>query len=109
MKSMADDTYYIITYRNPEDNKTVSLRVREIKDSKLGLSFITVSNFIFDPVSPGIIDPNEEKLRIRFEYTKSLHLSIYTILSIEEVGKDHPGLTFIKDKSNLVVFPSNNK
>jgi hypothetical protein len=106
---MAGETHFIVTYRNPEDNKIVSIRAKNIKDSKLGLSFVTITDFMFEKSTGGIIDPNEEKTRIRFEYTKSFHLSIYTILSIEEVGKDHPGLKFIRDKSNLVVFPTNNK
>jgi hypothetical protein len=35
---------------------------------------------------------------------KTLHLSIYSIISIQEVGMEHKGLYFKKDKSNLVVL-----
>ena len=42
--------------------------------------------------------------RRRFEGVKTLHLSIYHIISIEEVGLAHKGLKFKKDKSHLVVL-----
>jgi len=34
---------------------------------------------------------------------------MYLILSVQEVGRDHEGLKFEKDKSNLVVLPGNTK
>ena len=103
------ETSFVVTYRNPEDSKITSLRARTIKDSNLGLSFVAISDLIFDTSKTLVIDPREEKLRQRYEHTKSLHLSIYNIVSIEEVGKDHPGLYFKQDRANLVVFPSSEK
>jgi len=97
-------THYLVTYRDPKDNKVVSLRVRKVADSDLGLSFVAISDFIFKEGSL-IIDPSEEDLRDRFAHTRRLHLSIYSILSIEEVGKSHKGLKFKQDKSNVLVLP----
>lgn len=100
-----DNTCFIITYRDPRDGSIMRLKAKTVKDSSLGLSFIAISDFLFDTGSL-VVNPAEEDLRKRFEDVKSLHLSIYTIISIEEVGMEHQGLSFKKDKSNLVVFSS---
>lgn len=102
----SDSNCYIITYRDPRDDKIISLVARRIEDSNLGLSFIAVSDFIFKENSL-IINPQEEALKDRFAKTKKLHLSIYTILSIEEVGEAVKGIKFKKDKSNLLILPKN--
>lgn len=102
------ETYYVVTYRDPEkliEQKNLTLRVKSIGDSNLGLSFVKLSDFIFDQGSI-VLDPNADKLKKRFENTKSFHLSIYNIISIEEVGMNHQGLHFDKDKSNLYVIPA---
>ncbi len=105
MAGKRNKTYYFITYREPSDGKVVSLKANTVSDSSLGLSFIAISGFIFDTTSV-VVNPAEEDLKKRFEGVKTLHLSIYTILSVEEVGADHKGLSFQKDKSNLVVLSS---
>lgn len=110
MKNDHEDSHYIVTYRDPEnltEQKNITLRVKKISDSNLGLSFICLSQFIFES-GPIILDPKADKLKIRFENTKSLHLSIYSIISIEEVGASHQGLN-LKDKSNLFVIPKDLK
>lgn len=104
--SMNEHTYYLVTYRNPEKVKeleTISIKVKEIKDSTLGLGFISLSGFIFDSQSL-IVSPIEDKLKAKFENTKSLHLSIHHIISIEEVGTQNKGLKFRSDKSNLYIL-----
>lgn len=103
---MADKkTYYIINYRDPKDNKTLELKAKKVTDSTLGLSFIAISDFIFDTNSL-VVNPAEEDLKRKFEHVNTIHISIYTILSIEEVGFKHRGLKFKKDKSNLIVLNS---
>lgn len=97
------ETYFVITYREPQEGKIVSLKARTVTDSSLGLSFIAISDFVFS-TSGFVVNPAEEDLKKRFENVKSLHLSIYSIISIEEVGEEHEGLSFTKDKSNLVVL-----
>ena len=104
MASKNKDTCFIITYRDPVGEKQVSVKAGTVADSTLGLSFIAVSDFIFDQ-SPLVVNPQEEDMKRRFEDVKTLHLSIYTVLSIEEVGSQHKGLRFKKDKSNLLVLP----
>ncbi len=104
MQDISKDTYFIITYREPKDGQVVSLKAHNVTDSSLGLSFISISDFYFETDSL-VVNPAEEDLKKRFASVKTLHLSIYTIISIEEVGKDHKGLQFEKDRSNLVVFP----
>jgi len=99
------DTSYIINYRDPKDNKTLELKAKKVTDSSLGLSFIAISGFIFDSSSL-VVNPAEEDLKRKLEHVKTLHISIYTILSIEEVGSAHRGLKFKKDKSNLIVLNS---
>jgi hypothetical protein len=97
-------THYVISFRDPRSGDISTLRARSIADSTLGLSFVAVSDFVFDSGSM-IINPAEEALRTRLEHVRSLHLSIYTILSVEEVGERNEGLRFERDRSNLVVLP----
>jgi hypothetical protein len=97
-------THYEITYRDPRSEQICTLRARSISDSSLGLSFVAVSDFVFEQGST-IINPAEEALRTRLAKVRSLHLSIYTILAVEEVGDRHEGLQFQHDRSNLVVLP----
>ncbi|MEK6554852.1 MAG: DUF1820 family protein [Bdellovibrionota bacterium] len=96
------NSYYVIHYRDPQSGENIDLKARQIGDSTLGLSFVSVSDFVFDS-STLVIKPSEDQLRKRLENVKSLHLSIYTILSIEEVGVTK--LKFKNDRSNLVSFP----
>lgn len=103
MAQVNKSSHYVINYREPKSGEVLQIKSRSVGDSTLGLSFIKVSDFLFD--SGGIvIKPAEEQLRKKLEFVKSLHLSIYTILSIEEVG-DHV-LSFKKDRSNLISFPT---
>ena len=103
------DTYYCVTYRDPKDGKNIQLKAKTIKDSNLGLSFIFISDFIFSSgANSKIIDPNEEKLKNSLKETKGLHLSIYSVIMIEEIGNNHNGLHFEKDKGKILVLPSDN-
>ncbi len=106
MSQKKDDTFFIITYRDPKNDKIVDLKAKEVYDSSLGLSFIAVSDFIFD-TDTVVVNPAEEDQKKRFEAVKTIHLSIYSIVSIEEVGMEHKGLKFEKDKSNVVVLSNN--
>lgn len=103
---MEKKSFFIINYKDPQEKKNITLKALTISDSNLGLSFVKVSEFIFNTENLSVINPEEEKLKKRLEKTKSLHLNIYSIVSIEEIGLDHEGLRFQKDKSNLVIFPS---
>lgn len=103
MASKKGESHYIVNFRDPKDGKVTSLKARTIQDSRLGLSFIGISDFFFDD-SSAVVNPTEEALKKRFEATKALHLSIYSILSIEEVGLKNKGLKFRKNKSNVIVL-----
>ena len=105
MANSIKDTYYLVTYRDPKDGQTISLRAKKVTDSSLGLSFIALSDFMFES-DMLVVNPAEEDLKKRFSSVKTIHLSIYSVLSIEEVGLEQKDLAFEKDKSNLVVFPS---
>ena len=102
--SVANDSLYLIHYRDPKDGTNQSLRAHKVYDSPLGLSFVCISDFVFEPEGL-VVKPAEEQLQKRLEGVKSLHMSIYSIISIEEIGPEHKGLKFQKDKSNLVVLP----
>ena len=103
MARKKEETMYLITYRNAKDAKVVTLKAKTVTDSSLGLSFVAISDFLFDTKSV-VINPEEEDQKRQFEGVKTLPLSIYSIVSIEEVGEEHKGLKFKKDKSNLVVL-----
>jgi len=102
MVKKKEETFYLITYRSAKDTKVLTLKAKTVTDSSLGLSFVAISDFVFDTQSI-VINPEEEDQRRQFEGVKTLHLSIYSIISIEEVGPEHKGLKFKKDKSHLVV------
>ncbi len=103
-----ENTYFVVTYRDPRDGQIMTLKANRIHDSSLGLSFISLSDFIFD-TNNLVVTPDQEALEKRLEGVKTLHLSIYTILSIAEVGKQHKGLKFRKNKSNLLVLPTTDR
>lgn len=103
MAKKTENTFYQIHYRDPRDGRHQSIKAKKIKDSSLGLSFISISDFVFDDDSP-IVNPDEEAKKLEFEHVKTLHLSIYSILSVTEVGEHKKGLSFKKDKSNLLVL-----
>ena len=104
MAKKKEETFYLITYRDAKDAKVLTLKAKTVTDSTLGLSFVAISDFVFDTQSV-VINPEEEDQKRQFEGVKTLHLSIYSIISIEEVGPAHKGLHFKKDKSNLLVLP----
>jgi hypothetical protein len=108
MKTKSDDEIlFKVIFRDPEDMKTqLTLLVREVSDSSLGLSFVSLSGFVFNN-SVLIYDHKNEQLKKRFQNTKKLHLSIYNIISIEEVGEDEKGLFFHNDRSNILVLNKN--
>jgi hypothetical protein len=94
----------VVTYRTPEEG-IATLRVRRVEDSELGPAFVCLSEFVFDTGSR-IANPAEEQLARRFESTRRLHLNLFAIQSIAEVGVDHPGLKLDPDRPNVVVLPS---
>jgi len=105
MAKKKEETFFLITYRDAKDAKVLTLKAKTVTDSSLGLSFVAISDFVFDTQSV-VINPEEEDQKRQFEGVRTLHLSIYAIISIEEVGENHKGLKFKKDKSNLVVLAS---
>src|SRR4051812_12860689 len=101
MAQKEKDSHYVVHYRDPKTGEILQLKAQSIHDSTLGLGFVCVSEFLFD--SGGlVIKPAEEQLQKRLEFVRSLHLSIYSIVSIEEVGDKK--LSFQKDRSNLLVL-----
>lgn len=103
MATAEKNTFYLVNYRDPKDGKVVSLKAKKIMDSSLGLSFVSISDFVFEQ-SGILVNPEEEAKKLEFEHVKNLHLSIYSILSIAEIG-EHPGtLRFENDKAKLLVL-----
>ena len=103
--------FYRICFRDLEpgsggEKKVMTLNVKNIDDSSLGPGFVKISDFIFSTPS-SIVDPGEEKIRLRFEKVKAFHLSIYSIISVDEIGEENLGLKLTADKSNLFTFPRN--
>ncbi len=105
MTSKKDPSYYVVTYRDQTDASVVSLKVRSIEDSSLGLGFVALSGFIFEQNSI-LIKPDEDARKRKFENVKTIHLSIYCILSICEMGLEVPKLAFRNDKANLLMMQS---
>ena len=100
-----EKTYFLVHYRDPTDGKPISIKARKITDSSLGISFIAISDFFFE-ASGILVNPEEESKKLEFEHVKTLHLSLYSILSITEVGEHHNSLQFKHDKAKLLVLNS---
>ena len=103
-----DDTCYRITYRDLAEGTVRTLRARAISDSGLGLSFICISEFVFEQYSR-LVNPKDEALAEQFKDVKSLHLSMHTIVCIEELGHQNKGLQLEHDRSRLLVYPGGNE
>ena len=98
-----EETHFVVTYKEPKEGKVVSIKARTIRDSSLGPAFVEISDFVFDD-NPLIVDVTAENFKDHFINVKKLHLGIYHIVSIEEVGKHNKGLSLKKEKSNVVVL-----
>ena len=94
---------YVVTYRDSKDGSIVTLKVCKIEDSSLGLTFVALSDFVFE-TSSLLVNPEEEARQKRFQNIKTLHLAIYSVISIAEMGPETPKLAFKNDKSNLVIL-----
>lgn len=105
MPSKNSPSYYVVSYRDPQTSKILSLKAKTIRDSNLGLSFIFLADFIFDTDSI-VINPVAQEMKNRFNNTKGLHLSIYNVISIEEMGIENKGLQFEQDRLKVLVLPS---
>ncbi|MCJ8275881.1 MAG: DUF1820 family protein [Bdellovibrionales bacterium] len=105
MSKKDDKSCFLIDYRDPKDGLAVSVKARKVEDSTLGISFVAISDFVFDTDSI-LVNPEEEAKKLKFENIETLHLSIYSILSIAEIGENNKGLEFKNDKSNLLVLKS---
>ena len=95
-------SYYQVTFRDPKEGNIQILKAKKITDSTLGLSFIAISDFMFDTESV-VVNPQEEALQLKFETVKVLHLSIYSVVSIEEMSGSRR-IKFKKDKSELKII-----
>ena len=105
---MSASSLYVVTYRNPDKaDDNVVVRVRSISDSQLGPTFVSLSEFVFSSSNSGLINPQDEYAKKRFTNTKTLHLSIYSILTIEEVGGGNAGLSLASKEGQILNFDPN--
>lgn len=103
--TISTDTVFTVTFRTPEEGNVTTLKVRQVGDSDLGPGFVCLSEFVFD-TGLLVLNPSEEALARRYENVRRLHLNVFSILSIAEVGIEHPGLQLEHDRSNLVILPT---
>ena len=103
---MEQKSIFVVTYRNPEKREeNATVRVRSVEDSVLGPAFIALSDFVFARKS-ALLNPQDEYAKKRFQQTKTLHISIYNVISIEEIGEEHPGLQ-LANRGTLLQFDPN--
>ena len=95
------ESLYLINYKDPNENKTLSLKARKIADSPLGLGFIYISDFVFENKDGILIQPEQERLEKILQDTTSLHLPMYSILSVQELSPSSH-LKLSKQRMNLV-------
>ena len=103
MSRKKDKTLYLVNYRDPKDGSCKSIKAHKIEDSPLGLSFVAISDFVFDSNS-FLINPDEEAKKLEFEKIKTFHLSIYSIQSVSEIGNHEKCLSFKNDRSHILVL-----
>lgn len=96
---------YHVYFKDPKEGTIQTLKVKRIEDSPLGLSFVKLSDFVFE-TNTLLIQPSEEQLKKKFEKIGSLHLSIYHIISIEEHGQTTEPIKFKSSKAKLLSFPA---
>jgi hypothetical protein len=96
---------YAVTWRDAVENKVRRIEVREVSDSTLGLGFVCLSGFYLEETGP-LVDPEREALARRLKDVERLHLNVYTIVCIEEIGDGHRGLSFEHDRSRLLLLPT---
>lgn len=103
--SSAPKTWFVVTFKDPKDGSVQSVRCRRVSDSSLGLSFVAIGDFVWE--GGAIVLPAEEALRRRLEHVSTLHLSLYAVLSVEEVAEaaaEPPRLVFEHDRSKVLVL-----
>ena len=93
---------YAVTWKDPVEGTTHRLRCQRVEDSSLGLGFVCLADFVFGKTGP-LVDPTQEALATRFADVKRLHLNVYTIVAIEELGDE---LSFDNDRSKLLLLPT---
>jgi hypothetical protein len=99
---VAEDSYFAVTWRDPEAGGSTTLRCRKVQDSDLGVGFICLSDFVFE--GGRLLNPVEDALRTRLAGTRRLHINVFSIQQIAEVGAP-PGLS-LTSRSNLVILPT---
>ncbi len=108
MNDKARTNYYRVIYKDPAKDAVRTLKARTIRDSSLGPTFVELSEFIFDD-SKLIVNPEEEELKEHYANVERLHLAIFNILTIEEIGPNPGGLKLSTERANVVVLPGPNK
>ena len=96
------DTCFAVTFRN-ESGDIVTLKARTVEDSSLGPSFLCIRDFLF--AEGRIVDPAQERLQRRYADTRRLHVNVFGVQAIEEIGVENPGLTLAQDRSRLILLP----
>lgn len=103
MASIGSNTWYAVTFREPHESKVTTIKARSVEDSQLGLGFVCFSDFVFE-TNKVVLNPAEEALQSRYAHVKRIHLPIYAVLSVEEVGEENEGLSLESDRSKLIVL-----
>ncbi|MBT3221722.1 MAG: DUF1820 family protein [Proteobacteria bacterium] len=99
-------SWYEVTFREPQESAVTTIKARTVEDSQLGLGFVCFSDFVFE-TNKVVLNPAEEALQTRYANVKRIHLPIYAVLCVEEVGADHEGLSLEADRSKLIVLHPN--
>ena len=79
------DPLYLVTFPDSRLGRIVTVKVREISDSGLGIMFVRLSGFVLQQDGT-IINPEIDALAQRFEETRAFHVNRMSIVSIEEVS-----------------------
>lgn len=93
---------YVVTWKDPVEGEVRRLRCARVEDSTLGLGFVCLAEFDLGSKGP-LVDPRQEALKTQLADVKRLHLNVYSIVSIEELGDE---LELVHDRSKVVLLPT---
>jgi len=95
-------TLYRVTFLR--HGKVYTLYANQVDSGHLW-GFIAVTGLLFDMHDGVVVDPTEERLREEFRHTKTLHLPIQAVLTVEEVEKKGPSAIRDAASGESVVTP----
>lgn len=99
---MTPKTLHKVTFLS--HGKVYELYAQRVESGRLW-GFVEVSELVFDVHDGLVVDPTEERLRDEFRNTRTLHLTMQSVLRIEDVEKKGQSAIRDAESGEKVVTP----